>query len=102
MVNPRTRQTVKTIYREDRVVSNPQLHPLFIQINGWILKHNEPLLINDISSDSRFRKVHMDSFSIKSIIGVPLKIESITIDGDTGGLFSQQKNRIDEWNDLMG
>jgi peptidyl-prolyl cis-trans isomerase B (cyclophilin B) len=30
------------------------------------------------------------------------KIESITIEGDSGGLIKEQQHRVDEWNDLMG
>jgi transcriptional regulator with GAF, ATPase, and Fis domain len=79
MVNPRTRDTIKTIMREGHFVENSKYRPVQNQISGWVMKNNAPLLSEDIQNDARFAKVQFGSLDIASVIGVPLRIEGLII-----------------------
>ncbi len=47
---------------------------LGLELTGWIEKYQKPLLINDLSSDSRFSGIHKTQ--IKSLISAPLKLKN--------------------------
>ena len=79
MINPRTRNTVKTLFREsvkkeDRAYRSIQTH-----ISGWIIKNNRPFSSVDIHKDDRFKRGLFQNTSIKCVLGVPIRIEGITI-----------------------
>jgi len=95
MVNPRTHQTVKTIHREGSEISPSKYRSLQNQISGWIMKNCEPLLSPDVKLDPRFRRVHFGDLSIKSVMGVPLRIEGNII----GTLILINKNQRDEFSE---
>jgi len=78
MVNPRTQHTVKTVFRErDQTATRYRnLHNLFA---GWILKYNKPLYIRDIKKDAVFQKAALKDLPIKSVMGVPLRIENYVV-----------------------
>jgi transcriptional regulator with GAF, ATPase, and Fis domain len=78
MINPNTRNTVKTIYAK-RNVDDEQIHFVHINICGWVTLKNTSLLSQDIKSDSRFRKKLFDKIYIKYAICVPFKVENIII-----------------------
>lgn len=50
-------------------------------IAGWVFQHNEPVICNDLSTDSRFcsRVDKSSGFKTSSIIAVPLKLENKVI-----------------------
>jgi len=76
MINPKTRNTIKTIYAE-RNVSDVQNNVVHTIISGWVILNNTSLLSPDIKSDSRFQKKPFDK--VKSAICVPLRVEKIII-----------------------
>lgn len=78
MVNPRTQHTVKTVMREQDAKASiyRNLHNLFA---GWILKYDRPLLIPDLRKDTVFKKAALKDLLIKSVMGIPLKIENHVI-----------------------
>ncbi len=43
------------------------------QLTGWMLKHQKPLLINDLQEDPRFKAVASSDFPIRSLLSVPLR-----------------------------
>jgi len=75
MVNPRTQNTVKTVMREGRVEDERKFKTVQNQISGWLMQNRQPLLSADIKEDARFIRVAWSHFSLKSVIGVPLRIE---------------------------
>jgi transcriptional regulator with GAF, ATPase, and Fis domain len=79
MVNPQTRQTVKTVVREGREDQAPSYRAVQDQINGWIMKFNQPLLSQDIRNDPRFAKVKFGELAVKSAVAVLLKIEGVVL-----------------------
>jgi Nif-specific regulatory protein len=79
MVNPRTRQTVKTLMKEGFETKERPLRDIQNLISGWIMKNRQPLLSPDITGDSRFDQVTFDKVSIKSVLGTPLQAEGTLI-----------------------
>ena len=96
MLNPRTQQTVKTIIKEGVEVSHPRYRSVQNQISGWLLKHKAPLLTSDIRNDPRFKNVILGNIPIKSVLGVPLQIEGVSI----GSLVILNKSQADEFSEL--
>ena len=41
-------------------------------LTGWMLKNQQPLLINDFPNDSRFKSAFQETFPIQSLLTVPL------------------------------
>jgi sigma-B regulation protein RsbU (phosphoserine phosphatase) len=46
-----------------------------LQLSGWMLKNQVPLMINDFQSDTRFKVTAREDFPIKSLLSVPLKLK---------------------------
>ena len=78
MINPKTRDTIKTIYAE-RNVSDVQNNVVHTIISGWVILNNTSLLSPDIKSDSRFREKLLDKVNAKSAVCVPFRVEKIII-----------------------
>lgn len=78
MINPKTRDTIKTIYAE-RNLEDDQNHFIHINISGWVILNNSSLLSPEIKSDNRFRKNLFEKANIKSALCVPFKAENIII-----------------------
>jgi Nif-specific regulatory protein len=78
MINPKTRDTVKTIYAEKNT-DDEQNHFVHTNISGWVILNNASLFSPDIKSDSRFRKKLFDKAQAKSAICIPFKVENIII-----------------------
>lgn len=75
MVNPQTRQTVKTVVREGRLDHDRKYQSVQKQISGWLMRYKQSLLSPDLRNDLRFAQVKFDDLPIKSAIAVLLKIE---------------------------
>ena len=78
MINPKTRDTIKTIYSE-RNSEDTQNHFVHINISGWVILNNSSLLSADIKSDNRFRKNLFEKTNAKSALCVPFRVENIII-----------------------
>lgn len=78
MINPKTRDTIKTIYAE-RNLEDDQSHFVHINISGWVILNNKSLLSPEIISDNRFRKNLFEKAKAKSALCVPFKVENSII-----------------------
>lgn len=78
LLNPRTQQTVKTLFKAGEAVS-PRYHNVQNQISGWILANEQSFLSVDLLQDPRFSKAWFKDVSVKSVIGVPLRVEGFLI-----------------------
>ncbi|MGE5680436.1 MAG: sigma 54-interacting transcriptional regulator [Bacillota bacterium] len=78
MINPRTRDTIKTIYAEKNP-ADEQNHFIHANICGWVLINNKSLLSEDIRSDIRFRKSIFEKTNSGSVICVPLRMQDVII-----------------------
>jgi transcriptional regulator with GAF, ATPase, and Fis domain len=79
MINPRTRETVKTICREGIPCEDKQFRSLQIHVCGWMVKNKKSFTTLDIRKDARFRKNFFKSIPLKCVLGVPLRIEGLVI-----------------------
>ncbi|MBD3288229.1 SpoIIE family protein phosphatase, partial [candidate division KSB1 bacterium] len=46
------------------------------QLTGWMLKHEKPLVVNDLATDERFQMVADDQLYIRSLLSAPLITKS--------------------------
>jgi len=88
MLNPRTHQTIKTIFKEGDEPKQPIPKFLHNQISGWLMKYKKPLLTPNIKNDERFKNADWDSLPMKSVLGVPLLSGNVSI----GSLLLFNKN----------
>ncbi|MFQ5771836.1 MAG: sigma 54-interacting transcriptional regulator, partial [bacterium] len=79
MINPRTHQTVKTVFKEGQDAQQRRYHSLHLQVCGWVIKNNRAFISPNIQEDSRFRRKRFKEFPIKSVICAPLRTEGIII-----------------------
>jgi Nif-specific regulatory protein len=97
MINPKTRNTIKTIY-DERNVGDVEDNVVHTIISGWVILNNISLFSTDIKSDSRFSKKLLDRVKAKSAICVPFRVEKIII--GTLLLLNNEDNRSYTENDL--
>ena len=88
MLNPRTQETVKTVMREGQVGDERKFKTVQNQISGWLMQNQQPLWSEDLKRDRRFSGVAFGDLPVKSVIGVPLRIEGALI----GTLILLNKN----------
>jgi sigma-B regulation protein RsbU (phosphoserine phosphatase) len=67
------KSALQTMVRKVDTISSGLPFRLDDQLTGWMLKNQQPLLINDLKNDDRFQVTQGDSISIKSLIAVPLQ-----------------------------
>ena len=79
MLNPDTRETVKTIIKDGKHIDQKEYRDIHIHIGGWIVNNSKPFFSQDIQKDDRFVKGLFDKVPIKSVAGAPLIIEGIVI-----------------------
>ena len=79
MLNPDTRETMKTLYKDGKSIEQKGYQDIHIHVGGWITSKSKPFLSPNIQKDDRFVKGLFDSVPVKSVAGVPLIIEGITI-----------------------
>jgi len=63
----------RTIVREVDTETDIIPYHFGVQLSGWMIKYQKPLLINDVANDSRFTNLSDDEFPINSILCAPLK-----------------------------
>ncbi len=97
MVNPRTRNTVKTVMREGQSGNDRRFKTVQNQISGWLMQNQQPLLSADLKQDQRFSRIAFGDLPIKSVMGVPLRVEGallgtlILLNKTSGETFSEEE-----------
>jgi Nif-specific regulatory protein len=95
MINPQTRQTIKTVYKEGQATESKMYHLVHTNISGWVIDNNASFLTSNLLKDSRFRKNLFEDIPVKSVACLPLRTEGIIIGTllllsvDQESLFSQ-------------
>jgi transcriptional regulator with GAF, ATPase, and Fis domain len=87
MINPSTRETVRTIYREERGTDNKQYQFVHTYFSGWVFDNRQAFLAENIQTDSRFNRNILKDFPIKSVMCAPLMAEGMI----TGSLLLLNK-----------
>ncbi|MFQ5865852.1 MAG: sigma 54-interacting transcriptional regulator [bacterium] len=50
------------------------VHKICMNIAGWILSNQEPLLLNNILDDARFKGLALLGYPIQSVLGIPIQV----------------------------
>jgi transcriptional regulator with GAF, ATPase, and Fis domain len=79
MLNPDTRKTVKTIFKNGMSTDPKEYRDIHIHVGGWIVNKKGSFISNNIQQDERFTEGLFDKVPIKAVAGVPLVIEGIII-----------------------
>ena len=79
MLNPDTRKTVKTIFKDGKTIEQKEYRDIHIHIGGWIINHKKSFLSHNIQKDDRFAEGLFDKIPIQSVAGAPLVIEGTII-----------------------
>jgi len=79
MVNPHTRETVKTMFRGGAEMADQEYDAVLSQVSGLMLKAGVSFLTRDISKDRRFQDNSFVQGDIRSVIGGLLKSEGIVL-----------------------
>jgi len=75
LINPGTRETVKTVVRKSRTNLDLAQH----QITGWMM-HEQPFFIcEDIARDKRFSRMDGPELQGQSVVAVLLQVENIVL-----------------------
>jgi transcriptional regulator with GAF, ATPase, and Fis domain len=79
MLNPQTRQTIKTVYKEGQGVEDRKYHFVHTNISGWVIDNNASFLTSNLLKDQRFHKNLFKDSPVKSVACVPLRTERVII-----------------------
>ena len=64
-----------TMIRKQDSLSNILPYRLDAQLTGWMLKNKNPLIVNDLTTDPRFKFMVTNDFPIKSLLSVPMMVK---------------------------
>ncbi|MDX1699691.1 MAG: sigma-54-dependent Fis family transcriptional regulator [Melioribacteraceae bacterium] len=79
MVNPRSQDTYKTIFKKDTKVDKKKYSVVQSIIIGWVILNKKGILIEDLKNDTRFNQDILKGFPIKSAICTPLYCSDVII-----------------------
>ena len=79
MLNPDTRKTVKTIYKNGQSIEQKEYRKIHSYVSGWIINNQQPIFSEDIQNDKRFASGLFENTPIKAVAGVPFIIEGMII-----------------------
>jgi transcriptional regulator with GAF, ATPase, and Fis domain len=79
LLNPDTRNTIKTIFKDGKSVEQQEFRNIHIHVGGWIVSNKTPFLSPHIQKDNRFVKGLFDHVAIAAVAGVPVVVEGIII-----------------------
>ncbi|MFQ6009409.1 MAG: GAF domain-containing protein [Candidatus Zixiibacteriota bacterium] len=75
IVNPLTRETIKTVHREGAEEDNRPYHLLHTYLSGWMIHHNSGFFSEDVQHDPRFSQSVFENLSLRSVMCAPLRAE---------------------------
>ncbi len=64
---------LKTLIRQDDRTTGSVPYKVGINITGWVLQHQQLLVVDDLSNDERFPGIGSSTADIKSVIAVPIR-----------------------------
>ena len=79
MLNPETRETVRTIFRDGTPIEQKAYRNIHIHVGGWIVNNGARFLSSDLRRDRRFADGLFDTVPVRSVAGVPLLSEGVII-----------------------
>jgi len=66
--------TIKAYRGLDREIADTVSLPLGSSIAGYVAQSGEPLMVDDVEKDERFKRINKERYSSASLLCVPLKI----------------------------
>ena len=69
------KKPLQTVHRQASESRELTAFSMSDQILGWMLKHNAPLMINDVRKDDRLRTVRETHPSMHSLLSIPLRFK---------------------------
>lgn len=99
MINPQTRQTIKTVFKKSIDPNYRQYQFVHINICGWVIQNNQSFVTENIHKDVRFRKNLFKNIPLKSVICTPLRAEGVII--GTLLLFNKSNGAVFSHDDLF-
>ena len=72
LVTEKKDDPLKTLIRRNDLSSPMQTYRVGTHITGWVLKNKEPLIIENLSEDSRFNTTKEDRMGIQTVLAVPI------------------------------
>jgi transcriptional regulator with GAF, ATPase, and Fis domain len=79
MINPRTRETVKTLYKDVEEAENGPYKFVHAYLSGWTIANNSGFLSENIREDVRFNKELFKDINLQSVMCVPFTVEGVII-----------------------
>ncbi len=79
MINPRTRNDIKTLIADGKLKEQSAYDNLQIDISSWIIHNNKSFYTQSLEEDPRFKNNRFKYYDIHSVIGIPLKFEGLII-----------------------
>jgi Nif-specific regulatory protein len=79
MVNPDTRQTVKTIMKDGKSIDHKEYRNIHLHVGGWIISKQKSFFSQHIQKDKRFVTGLFKELPPIAVAGAPLCIEGIII-----------------------
>jgi transcriptional regulator with GAF, ATPase, and Fis domain len=95
LINPQTRHTIKTVYKEGQSAEDKKYHFIHTNISGWVIDNNASFLTSNLIKDKRFRENLFKDYPVKSVACVPLRTECVVI-GTLMLLCMGQKSHFSE------
>ena len=90
----------KTLIRHGDTTKQKPRHRVGDHITGWVLKHKQPLMIENLAEDKRFQATEIEKKELRSILCVPIwcraKIIGILMltNKKTGEAFTSEDLRL--------
>ncbi|MEN8192093.1 MAG: sigma-54-dependent Fis family transcriptional regulator [Bacteroidota bacterium] len=79
MINPRTRETIKTIYKEGEGNSEGPYQFIHTYFSGWVIDKKSGFVSENIKVDSRFNQPLFKDVQLNSVMCVPFSVEGTVI-----------------------
>ncbi|RMF68806.1 MAG: GAF domain-containing protein, partial [Calditrichaeota bacterium] len=85
-----TEETFTTLARQGTRRHEANLQKMYMVVAGWVLKHRQPVLVSDISQDTRFPGLKMLDIAASALLAVPIQTS-----GEMLGVLLLNKNYED-------
>ncbi len=73
MVNPSTRETIKTVHRLGDTEGDPRYQLIHTYLTGWVIENDKGFATEDIGSDNRFRSELFEDLPVKEVLCGPFR-----------------------------
>lgn len=77
MVNPSTRETIKTIYKLGSPGDDRNYQIIHTYLTGWVIENNTGFVTGDIKRDRRFRTELVNESPVKSVMCGPFRGDGV-------------------------